>query len=458
VDFRTEKCPLDVLCPLVDLLFLSERGEASIWRLNRLHRILGFLPAGSPGKGAGGIFARCAAALRMVALLECNEREVPPRSSSNLAFFSDGGRNQPDHDLVSKSRHWRGRDRYWINRPAAGECGDGGMVVRVEDFRPRAVDVDLPAVALRFSGAARMVAFDCTSCAGGASVAVAGSWDPGRFFAVAYFVVALLPVLGLVRMAYLRSGTIVADHLQYFACVSLIALFSAGIATFWAPQRGIKVATVALVALLLGAMGTYTCLRAAVFRDEEMLWRDNLSKNPDSWQAHVRMGQRLFKQERYTEALTHLQRVVQLKPELADNHNLLGLIYCRLRRFEEGIAEYREALQLKEAKSFGAASNSVATIRTNLANALAITASNLSGSNPTMPEAAMKRYEEAIEQYERALELEPRQRAIHRNLGMLLARIGRYDEAEAQLRATLEIVPNEPAARAALEEIEAKRR
>jgi Flp pilus assembly protein TadD len=281
----------------------------------------------------------------------------------------------------------------------------------------------------------------------------------GAFFAVAYFIVALLPVLGLVRMAYLRSGTLVADHLQYFAGVSVIALFSAGIATFWGrPQRGIKIATAVLVALLLGAMGTYTCTRAAVFRDEETLWRDNLSKNPDSWQGHVQMGQRFFKQERYAEALSHLQRVVQLKSELADNHNLLGLAYCRLRRFEEGIAEYREALQLKEAKSSTAMNNSVATIRTNLANALAITASNLSGSSPTIPEEAMKRYEEAIEQYEKALELEPQQPAIHRNLGMLLARLSRYDEAEAHLRATLEIVPNEPAARAALEEIEAKRR
>lgn len=280
----------------------------------------------------------------------------------------------------------------------------------------------------------------------------------GAFFGLAYFVVALLPVLGLVRMAYLRSGTLVADHLQYFADVSLIALFSAGVAAFWARlQRGTKIAAAPLVALLLGAMGTYTCMRAAVFRDEETLWRDNLSKNPDSWQAHVRMGQRLFKQERYPEALLHLQRVVQLKPELADNHNLLGLVYCRLGRFEEGIAEYREALQLKEAKSSTAASSGVAAIHTNLANALAITASNLSGSSATVPEEAFKRYEEAIEQYEKALELEPQQPAIHRNLGLLLARLGRYDEAEAHLRATLEIVPNEPAARATLEEIEAKR-
>lgn len=281
----------------------------------------------------------------------------------------------------------------------------------------------------------------------------------GAFIAAVYFVVALLPALGFVRMAYLRSGTLVADHHQYFANVSLIALFAAGAALLWRrSQRGMKIATGAVIGLLLGAMGTYTYTRAAVFRDEETLWQDNLLKNPDAWQAQVRMGQRLFKQERYAEALYHLERVVQLKPELAGNHNLLGLVYCRLERFEEGIAEYRKALQLKEAKSSPDTSDRVAIIRTNLANALTITANNLSASSPANSDEAMRRYEEAIREYEKALELEPQHPAIHRNLGMLLAQLGRYDQAEAHLRTTLQIVPNEPLAREILEEIEAKRR
>ncbi len=281
----------------------------------------------------------------------------------------------------------------------------------------------------------------------------------GAFFALACFVVALLPTLGFVRMAYLRSGTLVADHHQYFADVSLIAFFSAGVASVWAwRQRGVKIATIAIILSLLGAMGTYTYGRAEIYRSEETLWRDNLSKNPDAWQAQIRLGQLFFKQERYAEAVYHCERAVQLKPELADNRNLLGLVYCRLSRFGEGIAEYRKALQLKEAKSFTATSNDVATIRTNLANALTITANNLSDSVSAIPDEAMRRYEEAIHEYKKALELEPQQPAIHRNLGLLLARLGRYDEAAAHLRATLQIVPDEPLARETLDAIEASKR
>src|SRR6266567_8113536 len=281
----------------------------------------------------------------------------------------------------------------------------------------------------------------------------------GALFAVACFVVALLPALGFVRMAYVRSGTLVADHHQYFADVSLLALFSAGVAYVWNQrQRATKIATAAIVTLLVGAMGTDAFSRAEIYRNEERLWQDNLSKNPDAWQAHIQIAQRRFNQERYAETAYHAGRAAELKPELADIHNLLGLAYCRLKRFDEGIAEYRTALQLKEAKSSTAKSAAVATIRTNLANALTITAERLSQSASTVPEEAMRRYEEAIRQYEEALELDPQQPAIHRNLGMLLAQLGRYDEAIAHLRATLQMVPNEPLARETLDAIEASHR
>jgi Flp pilus assembly protein TadD len=274
----------------------------------------------------------------------------------------------------------------------------------------------------------------------------------GAFFAAAYFVIALLPVFGFVRMAYVRSGTLVADHLQYFADVALIAFVSAGIAMFAnCMRREIKTAIAAISILSIGVLGAFAWQRAQIFHDEESLWHDNLAKNPDAWQAHARLGQYSFRNEKYFDAIEHLRRAVELKPELPEHHNLLGLAYCRAERFEEGIAEYREALRLKEAKPTTAQTASVATIRTNLANALTITGNKLSDGAD-----AMRRYDEAIAQYEKALELEPNQPAIHRNLGMLLARLGRYDEAKAHLQRTLQIVPTEPAARETLDEIEAQ--
>jgi Flp pilus assembly protein TadD len=280
------------------------------------------------------------------------------------------------------------------------------------------------------------------------------------FLAFACFIVALAPVVGLVRMAYARSGTIVADHLQYFADVALIALFSAGVAHLWgSKRRGLRIVTGAVVLLLVSAMVSYTWARADVFQSEETLWRDNFAKNPDAWQGHNRLGELYFNQGKFSEAAQHFERAVELKPELADNYNWLGLAHCRLERFEEGIAEYRKGLALKEQKPSTARTKSTATMRTNLANALTFTANNLSeSSNEEDRKTAMERYQDAISQYEKALEIDPKQPAVHRNLGILLARLGRNTEAIAHLRTVLQLVPNEPIARETLDALEAQSR
>jgi Flp pilus assembly protein TadD len=216
-------------------------------------------------------------------------------------------------------------------------------------------------------------------------------------------------------------------------------------------------------------MGTYTWARAGVYRDEQTFWQDNFSKNPNTWQGHNRIGQLLFTQEKFAEAAPHFERAVQLKPELADNYNLLGLVYCRLQRFEEGIAQYRKGLQLKETKPATAESVSTATMRVNLANALTLTGNRFSElaraasgqgeavAAETDSKEANARFTEAIKQYEKALTIEPEHPAIHRNLGILLAQLGRNEEAIVHLRKVLQLVPNEPAARETLEAIEAQR-
>ena len=78
----------------------------------------------------------------------------------------------------------------------------------------------------------------------------------------------------------------------------------------------------------------------------------------------------------------------------------------------------------------------------------------MTGADPAKQDLAARRYQEAIAQYEEALSLEPMHPAIHRNLGMLLAKLGRYPEAIQHLRKVLEIAPNESNARELLEELE----
>ena len=55
--------------------------------------------------------------------------------------------------------------------------------------------------------------------------------------------------------------------------------------------------------------------------------------------------------------------------------------------------------------------------------------------------ASRGRIDEALEQYRKALELQPSYAEAHNNLGLLLARRGQLDEAIAQFQKALEANP-----------------
>lgn len=295
-------------------------------------------------------------------------------------------------------------------------------------------------------------------------------WARSVCFAIGYFVIALLPVLGFFKIALIWNNTVVADHFQYLADISIIALLSAAAAAIWqARGRGTKLALVVLGALFLPAMGIYSWDRASTYQSERRMWQDTLAKNPDAWHAHNRVGRSLFEEGKFLEATPHFARAVALRPDNADNHNFLGLGYCREGRFEEGIAEYRKAIELTRHKRSGASRKALRTIQTNIGNALTTMANNLATSAQefgahgitlaaeTQMTSAARRYEEAVAEYREVLEAEPENAAVHRNLGVVLARLGRFEEAVSHLQSALQLVPGEPFALETLEAIARQR-
>jgi protein O-mannosyl-transferase len=251
----------------------------------------------------------------------------------------------------------------------------------------------------------------------------------GLFFAFAYFLLALLPVLGLVKMSYMRASW-VADHFQYLADIGVIALGCAAGARLWqrvcANRRPLLAGA---AAVFVGGFAVCTLLRAADFRSEYTLWTDTVAKNPDAWQAQVRLGAALLARNEIAQAGVHFAQGVRLKPDNAEAHNNWGLALVVSGRVEEGIAEYRESLRLNPAQFHAYA---------NLADAL----------------AKEKRYAEAADAYRTAIRASPRLAPLHFRLGEALLESGKLDEALASLRQADALAPRDPEVAAALARVQ----
>ena len=91
----------------------------------------------------------------------------------------------------------------------------------------------------------------------------------------------------------------VTDHWQYFGCMSVIGMATAGITTAlgFFEKRGAFLKPVFWGVLLL-VLGALTWRQAGIYRDGETLWRDTLAKNPGCWLAYNNLGTVLLKRGR----------------------------------------------------------------------------------------------------------------------------------------------------------------
>jgi tetratricopeptide (TPR) repeat protein len=235
--------------------------------------------------------------------------------------------------------------------------------------------------------------------------------ERGVLVGIAFFVLTLAPVLGLV-IFYLFRYTFVADHYQYIASIGLIALFAAALSTLARNWRIGGQMEVACSAVLFLGLGGLTWRQAHIYRDLETLWRDTLRKNPACWMAHDNLGVILDSQHKFEEAKAHFEMARALNPTDAESQNNVGAALLDQGDIGEAEAHLLAAVRLDP---------SLPGPHTNLGILL----------------VAQGRLDEAIEHYRRSLQLDPGQAEAHNNLGIVLARQGKLDESIASFRSAL---------------------
>jgi tetratricopeptide (TPR) repeat protein len=186
-------------------------------------------------------------------------------------------------------------------------------------------------------------------------------WGKAWLFALGYFVVMLLPVLGFLNISFMRYS-LVADRWQYFAILGPIALVAAGVSMLMQsaipsfaqelrragrnPQSAIGLKPIFYGALLI-TLAVLTWRQCATFTDLETLWRTTLARNPKSAMAHTDLANVLIQKGQPDEAVVHYQKALAIEPdyELA-NYNY-GYVLLQRGRVDEAIPLFQKALAVQ---------------------------------------------------------------------------------------------------------------
>jgi protein O-mannosyl-transferase len=171
-------------------------------------------------------------------------------------------------------------------------------------------------------------------------------WSRAWFFAFGYFLLALLPALGLIDN-FVFEYSLVFDHFQYLASMGPLALAGAGLARLSDfPVSKNAAGQIALCSVLLLILGAASWQRTLVYKDEKALWTDTLAQNPGCWLGEVNLGSILRDEGQPDEAIRHFQKALEINPNCVVAENDLGVALSEKGQPARAIEHFQRAIKI----------------------------------------------------------------------------------------------------------------
>ncbi len=274
----------------------------------------------------------------------------------------------------------------------------------------------------------------------------------GVFSAILHFYIGTSFLIFIVVL-FMTQFSFVSDHWQYFGCMSVIALFAAGITTaFGLIRPGNPWPRPVFCGTLLLTLGVLTWQQCKMYADIETLWRTTLQRNPDCWMAHNNLGTVLLEKGSVDEAIAHFQKALEIKRVYPEAHENLGSALLQKNNVDEAISQFQEVLQIKPGypKAYNNLGN--ALLRKGSVDEAIVQFQEALQIKPDFAEACNNlgnallqkgNVDEAIVQFQEALQIKSDFAEACNNLGNALLRKGRVDEAIAHYRQALQIKPDD---------------
>jgi predicted O-linked N-acetylglucosamine transferase (SPINDLY family) len=190
--------------------------------------------------------------------------------------------------------------------------------------------------------------------------------------------------------------------------------------------------------------------RAGQSEAAETLYLQVLQADPENVEAPYFLGALYQSVGRLHDALAKLQQAVTRRPNHADSYNHLGVVLAQLGRADDALASFRQALQIRPNYE-DARFNLLKLVNENRHVGMEWGDPNSSIAVPGAAEkfnrlgvalARQGRINEAMANFQRAVQLEPDNAQVCNNLGIALAQQGKIDEAAICFHRAVRVRPD----------------
>jgi tetratricopeptide (TPR) repeat protein len=236
------------------------------------------------------------------------------------------------------------------------------------------------------------------------------SWKRQKIWSVAwaYYVVTLLPVLGLIRLGEQAA----ADRYTYLPSLGILIIVGLGAAqlmgkSVWRKNRLLfrKLSIIVTIMLILVMLSNLTIMQTRIWKDSLTLWNHVLKIYPnDAWMAYYNRGNAFMYLNDYQKAIEDFKKTIEINPYYAKVYYKLGLIYDgHFINYQQAIKNYSKAIELNPK--------------------YAIAYNNRGACYATLGD-----YHKAIEDFDVAINLD-KHAYYHYNRGLAYKMLGKYNQA-----------------------------
>lgn len=265
----------------------------------------------------------------------------------------------------------------------------------------------------------------------------------------AWYVVSLLPVLGLVQQGLWPAW---ADRFAYIPLIGPFIMFAWGIPAWISNGHRLRRILYVLSPLLIIALAWGTRHQARYWQNNETLFTHAAQVAPPNHLAHYNLGALLLSQGRVTEAILHYESALKIMPLNPAFHWGMGSALIKANRYKEAAYHLEEAVRIlpgyAEAHTnlgqvlgrLGETEQAVHHLR----KALAIRPIAEAHHNLGLILAGQGHFQEATVHYRQALQIRPTDARIHNDLAVALFSLGERQEALWQLTEAVKLNPADP--------------
>jgi protein O-mannosyl-transferase len=180
------------------------------------------------------------------------------------------------------------------------------------------------------------------------SIAVIMAWKRLPYFFVGWlwFLVALIPVIGIIR----STSHSMHDCYTYLPSIGPAIMLAWGVPTLF-PNRELhrKITfPVSIAALLM--LSLITGRQCGYWKNDTTIFSRTLQMTKNNSLMHINLGTTLFYQGEIQESLYHYDEAAKIAPNDPDAYLNRGIVYTKLGQYQNALEDFNKAIELKPSR------------------------------------------------------------------------------------------------------------